>query len=72
MNEERGEMRDEDEDEGRGERWGWSEDEGKLVALSSHVAVALDARQSVLKGLRCGSRNRIPSSMLGLPLHSHP
>ena len=29
---------------GRGEQWGWSEDEGELVVLSSHAAVALDAR----------------------------
>ena len=50
-NEERGETRDEDEDEGRGERWGWSEDEGKLVALSSHAAVALDARAVRARGL---------------------
>ena len=60
VNEERGETRD--EDEGQGEQWGWSEDKGELVALVSRATVALE-------GSRCGSRNRIPSSTLGLPLH---
>ena len=50
-NEERGETRDKGEDEGRGEQWGWSEDKGELVALSSHVAVVLDARAVCARGL---------------------
>ena len=54
-NKERGETRDEDEDEdedeGQGKRWGWSEDKGELVVLSSRAAVALNARAVCIRGL---------------------
>ena len=76
-NEERGETRDEDEDEVR--RWrgsrGEASDDGAARTKASwwrchHVQQSRSMRgQSAFEGLRCGSWNRIPSSTLGLPLH---